>query len=65
MRDSDQTPDRPRVTNKAKAMTRPQDWAPAARAHLFGLATLNEAELAHELRRRAAYPDRYPQARTR
>lgn len=58
-------PPRPRATNKAKAMTRPQDWAPAARAHLFGLATLNEVELVRELRRRAAYPGRYPRTRTR
>lgn len=41
-------------------MTRPVDWAPPARAHLFGLDTLTEEERAAELRRRAAYPDRYP-----
>jgi hypothetical protein len=42
-----------------KAMTRPQDWAPPARAHLFGLETLNDAEFEREMARRAAYPDRY------
>ena len=56
---------KPRRKDAAKAMTRPQDWAPAARAYLFGLQTLNDAEYAGEMRRRAAYPDRYPRREKR
>lgn len=54
------------LRDRDKAATRPQDWAPPARAHLFGLDTLTDDEHAAEMRRRAAYPDRYPrQERTR
>lgn len=40
---------------KDKAMTRPQDWAPPARAHLFGLSTLSVPDLHGEVERHAAY----------
>lgn len=50
--------DKPRK-DKMKMMTRPQDWAPPARAYLFGMHTLSDAERERELIRRAAYPDRY------
>lgn len=50
--------DRPRK-EADKALTRPQDWAPPARAHLFGLQTLSTAEREAELIRRAAYPRKY------
>lgn len=52
-----------RRKDAAKALTRPQDWAPAARAYLFGMQTLNDEERDRELIRRAAYPDRYPRQR--
>lgn len=53
------------ATPKKQAMkvsTRPEDWAPAARAHLFGLHTLSPGEFAHEGTRMSAGRPAYGEA---